>query len=140
MTISLDTLGIPASSYTDSNATVDGVEFSWKQLGNHGNGLQWRATTHANGAGTLWNTSAFGKAISSIEFNYMSGKVTKDADAFSIEFGVDNTYASQNTSLKVVTGTTSYTVYPNAETYTFVRITNTMGAQYLESIVFHFVA
>lgn len=141
LTISLDTLGIPASSYTDSNATVDGVEFSWKQLGNYGNGLQWRAITHANGAGTLWNTSAFGKAISSIEFNYVSGKVTKDvAEAFKIEFGVDNTYASQSTSLNVVTGTTTYTVHPNAETYTFVRITNNMGAQYLESIVFHFVA
>lgn len=146
MTINLDVLGIPSSSYVGSadapgSADVDGVSFSWIQLGNYGNGLQWRAKGNKNGTGCLWNTTAFEKGISKIEFVFTAGKIANDTtDAFNFEFGTDNTFAAQTTTLSTVTTETTYTVTPNAETYTFVRITNNAGAQYLQSIVIYFAA
>lgn len=146
MTINLDVLGIPSSSYVGSadapgSANVDGVSFSWIQLGNYGNGLQWRAKGNKNGTGCLWNTTAFEKGISKIEFVFTAGKIANDTtDAFNFEFGTDNTFAAQTTTLSTLTTETTYTVTPNAETYTFVRITNNAGAQYLQSIVIYFAA
>lgn len=146
MTINLDVLGIPSSSYVGSadapgSANVDGVSFSWIQLGNFGNGVQWRAKGNKNGTGCLWNTTAFEKGISKIEFVFTAGKIANDTtDAFNFEFGTDNTFAAQTTTLSTVTTETTYTVTPNADTYTFVRITNNAGAQYLQSIVIYFAA
>ena len=129
-------LGLGA--YADGSKNVDGVDFSFVELGSYGNGIQWRNKTKAS---SLWNTTAFAKPIAKIELVYNAAKATySNANALKIEFGADSSVSEYSTLLSTTNGTTLYTITPNAETYTFVKFTiNITYSMYFDSIKIYFV-
>lgn len=147
LTLTIDALGVASQSYVGTadalgTATIDNVPFSFNQLGNFGNGIQWRKNSDSKGAGSIWNTAAFEKGISKIEFTYNASQANySNADALKVDFGTDDTCGAYSTTLSTVKGQTAYTITPDAETYTFVRMTNNINyALYFDSIVIYFAA
>ena len=131
-----EVLGLDA--YADGSKTVDGVEFSFVELGSYGNGIQWRNKTKAS---SLWNVTAFAKPIAKIELVYNAAKATyANANALKIQFGSDSSVAAYSTFLSTEKGTTLYTVTPDAQTYTFVKFTiNITYSMYFDSITIYYV-
>ena len=135
--LNVDVLGLDA--YADGTKTVAGVEFSYIELGSYGNGIQWR---NKNGkASSIWNTTAFAKPIAKIELVYNAEKATyNNADALKISFGTDSSVAAYSTYLSTTSGTTNYTITPDAETYTYVKfLINITYSMYFDSITIYFV-
>ena len=129
-------LGLGA--YADGTKTVDGVDFGFIELGDFGNGIQMRNKTKAS---SLWNATALPKAIKNIVLVYNSAKSTYDnADAFTFLFGTDATVAAGTVKLSTVSGQSTYTVTPDAETYTFFKMTlNLSYSFYWDSITINYV-
>ncbi|MBE6926838.1 MAG: hypothetical protein E7461_08385, partial [Ruminococcaceae bacterium] len=136
--LTVNSLGLASQSYSASTATVGGVGFQWIQLGNYGDGIQVR---DKNGnTSTFWNTTAFGAPISKIELVYSSTKdvtyANPDCEIFSFGNGVDNyTYT---TKLSTTAGVKTYTITPDAETYTFMKFEHDLGyTMYWDSITIY---
>ena len=129
-------LGLGA--YADGTKTVDGVDFGFIELGDFGNGIQMRNKTKAS---SLWNATALPKAIKNIVLVYNSAKSTyNNADAFTFLFGTDATVAAGTVKLSTVSGQSTYTVTPDAETYTFFKMTlNLSYSFYWDSITINYV-
>lgn len=140
--LTVDNLNIPSNSYRTETTTetVDGVSFSFIQIGNYGDGLQWRTKDGTQGA--LWNTTALAGNIEKIVFTANEKKL---ADAtknkkYSIKFG--NTVACESTSMEVTTDTTNgnMTIVPNGK-YTYFHIEHANNrSQYFTSIEIFYVA
>ena len=92
-------------------------------------------------ASSLWNATALPKAIKNIVLVYNSAKSTYDnADAFTFLFGTDATVAAGTVKLSTVSGQATYTVTPDAETYTFFKMTlNLSYSFYWDSITINYV-
>ena len=131
----VDSLGLASQSYSAGSNTVDGVGVEWIQLGNYGDGIQVR---DKNGnTSSLWNTTAFSSPIARIELVYSPTKTVDhsnpDCAIYSFGNGVGN-YTSTVT-LSTESGVTTYTITPDAETYTYFRFEHDLGyTQYWESI------
>ena len=138
--LTVDSLGLASQSYSASTATVGGVGFQWIQLGNYGDGIQVRDKDGKTSM--FWNTTAFGAPISKIELVYSTTKdVTHsnpDSEIFSFGNGVDNyTYS---TKLSTTAGVKTYTITPDAETYTFMKFEHDLGySMYWASITIYLV-
>ena len=125
--LNVDTLQLPSQKYSSSTATVDGVDFEFVQLGNYGDGLQMR---DKNGnTTTFWNTSAFKAPIARIELVYSSTKDVQyaNADAVIFTFGNAAGEATFTTKLSTTAGVKTYTITPDAETYTFFKLEHDLG-------------
>lgn len=135
-TLDVTSMGLASQKYADGNVTVSNTKFEFVELGNYGNGIQMRNKTKQS---TLWNSEAFASGISKIEFNYNSDKAGfSNSNALKIEFGVDNTFASHTAYLSTEKGVTKYTITPNANTYTFVRMCDNISySLYFDSIVIY---
>ena len=138
LALTVDSLGLESQAYTASTATVDGVDFEWIQLGNYGNGIQVRDKD--GNTSSFWNTTAFKAPIAKIVLVFSANKDTydnADAEIFSFGNGVDNyTYT---TKLSTVKGTKTYTITPDAQTYTYFKFEHDLGySMYWESITFYF--
>ena len=135
--LTVNSLGLADQSYSAGTATVGGVAFEFVQLGNYGDGIQMRDKDGKTSI--LWNTSAFGSAIVRIDLVYSSTKdVTysnPDAVIFSFGTAVDN--LTYSTKLSTTAGTKTYTITPDAESYTFFKLEHDLGySMYWESITF----
>ena len=135
--LTVNSLGLADQSYSAGTATVGGVAFEFVQLGNYGDGIQMRDKDGKTSI--LWNTSAFGSAIVRIDLVYSSTKdVTHsnpDAVIFSFGTAVDN--LTYSTKLSTTAGTKTYTITPDAESYTFFKLEHDLGySMYWESITF----
>ena len=120
--LTVDSLGIAYQTYATSTATVNGVAFEFVQIGNYGNGLQMR---DKNGnTSILWNTSAFGSAIARIELVYSSTKniTNSNTDAVIFSFGTTASDLTYTTKLSTTAGVKTYTITPDAETYTYFKL------------------
>lgn len=131
--LTVDTLGLVKSSYQDGTATINGVSFSFVELGNFGNGIQLRTKDKTS---SFANTTAFSKGITKIVFKYNSEKAGfSNANALAVKFGTDATVASYSTFLSTEKGVTEYVITPDVATYTFVSFTiNITYSMYFESI------
>ena len=132
-------LGLAA--YAAGTATVNGVEFAYTELGSYGNGIQMRnkLSDSANPRKSeLWNTTELAKPIKEIQLVYNTAKDTFDnANCINFSFGSDATVASYTTALSTVAGTKTYTITPDAETYTFFKLSyadDFTKSQYWDSI------
>ena len=135
--LTVNSLGLADQSYSAGTATVGGVAFEFVQLGNYGDGIQMRDKDGKTSI--LWNTSAFGSAIVRIDLVYSGTKdVTHsnpDAVIFSFGTAVDN--LTYSTKLSTTAGTKTYTITPDAESYTFFKLEHDLGySMYWESITF----
>ena len=81
--------------------------------------------TKSGKSSTIWNTTEFEKAITSIQFTYTSGKLSKNIDnALKVEFSNSADFADAETqNLNLVNGTNDYTITPSAS-YKYVRFTH----------------
>ena len=137
--LSVDTLGLASQSYAAGTATLGGVDFEYIQMGNYGDGLQMR---DKNGnTSSIWNTSAFAAGIAKIELVYSDSKdVTySNADAVIFTFGNEAQGATYTTKLSTTAGEKTYTITPDADTYTFFKLEHDLGyTMYWKSITIVF--
>ena len=136
--LTVNSLGLTSQSYTSATATVGGVGFEWIQLGNYGDGIQVRDKDGKTSS--FWNTTAFSSPISKIELVYSSSKditySNPDCEIFSFGNGVNN-YTS-TVKLSTTSGVKTYTITPDAETYTYFRFEHDLGySMYWESITIY---
>lgn len=123
----VDSLGLESQNYTASTNTVDGVGVEWIQLGNYGNGIQMRDKDGKTSM--FWNTSAMGTGITKIELTYSSTKEVKYAnpDCVIFNFGNEAKGAAYSTKLSTTAGVTTYTITPDANTYTYFYMEHDVG-------------
>ena len=86
ITLTVDSLGIASSSYatSETTATVGDMSFGFIQVGNYGNGLQWRTKDGTDGA--LWNTTSAGK-ITKIVLTYNTTQTARPGQTYTIKWG-----------------------------------------------------
>ena len=134
--LTVDSLGLASESYSAGTVTVNGVAFEFVQLGNYGDGIQMRDSS--KGTSILWNTSAFGSAIVRIDLVYSSTKSTYDnPDAVIFSFGTSADNLTYTTKLSTVSGTKTYSITPDAESYTYFKLEHDYSySMYWASITF----
>ena len=124
--LTVDSLALPSSAYSAGKATVDSVEFEYIQLGNYGDGIQMRDKD--GNTSFLWNNTAFAAGVERIELTFASTKSTyNNADAVIFSFGSSTEVSSYSTKLSTVAGEKSYTITPDANTYTFFKLEHDIG-------------
>ena len=129
----VDSLGLKSQAYTASTTTVDGVAIEWIQLGNYGSGIQMRDKDGKTSM--FWNTGAMPGGITKIEFTYSSSKSTYNNNYMIVNFGNDAKGADCAMKLTTQKNVKSYTITPDAETYTFFYIEwDTNYSSYWDSI------
>ena len=145
MELNITSLALADSSYTSGTTTVGNVGFEYIELGNYGNGIQMRNKEAEGGnRSQLWNTTAFAGGITEIVLVYNSAKSTYDnSGVFVFTFGNALGEATYTVSLDTVAGTKTYTVTPDAATYTYVKIeqgVNHTYSMYWDSITVNYDA
>ena len=132
------TLGV-GNSYADGTATVEGIGFSFVELGNYGDGIQWRIKNEKTSA--LANTSALARPIASITLVLSSTKSVYDnADVFSFKFGNASDALGAEVKLSTVADQLEYTITPDAKTYTYFSMTKIIASYtfYVDSITINY--
>ena len=143
--LTVDNLGLGSQSYSDgsTNLPVDDstVGISWEELGNYGNGLQWRYKKDK--ASAVWNTTETPYAIASIVLNWnASGSNSTKAD-LSVTFGTSAITANgTDKDVTFAAGETQETIECDVEGATYFRINHgtASGSFYIDSIVINFIA
>lgn len=128
-----------ADSYADGKVTFDGVTISFKQLMDNGDGIQMRQKNDVYSS--LWNTTAFERAIASITLKLSSTKSVYDnANAFAIKFGNAADNLTETISFSTVKDQLEYTITPEGKDWTFMSFTKTMKDYtfYFESITINY--
>ena len=127
----VDSLGLASNSYTAGTNTVDGVAVEWIQLGNYGKGIQMRDSEKDGEWRTsmLWNTTAFGSGITKIELTYSDSQAVTYANPNAVIFNFGNAVKGDAYSTKLSTeaGVKSYTITPDANTYTYFYLEHDLG-------------
>lgn len=127
------------NSYADGKVTFDGVTISFKQLMDNGDGIQMRQKNDVYSS--LWNTTAFERAIASITLKLSSTKsVFDNANAFAIKFGNAADNLTETISFSTVKDQLEYTITPEGKDWTFMSFTKTMKDYtfYFESITINY--
>ena len=134
--ITADKLGL--GDYAAGNADLDTgagvVSLSWEELGDYGNGIQWRSK---NGGSSLWNTSELPYEIGSIQI--VSSK--SHTSVLNVAFSTSTLTSDQTEGTKVEYSADTVTVECDVAGAKFFRIDYASGGSaYIESIVINFVA
>lgn len=136
VTLTVDSLGLNSQTYAAGTATVNGVAFTYTELGNYGNGIQMRVKDGRTSS--FYNTTPLAEPLQSMVITCNSGKTVSDkADAFSIEFANNAEFTdAQVVSFSTVADTYSYTFEPTNADVTYVRFTKTIAQTsfYFDSI------
>ena len=144
ITLTVDTLGVASGAYGDSSAAVavKGVNWEWKEIGNYGDGLQWR--TKNGKTSTLWNSSATSSAIANIVVSRKEGKYSDQAadQCLKVEFANNADFTNaQELTVSFAENVLDATLTPNAG-MTYVRISHNAptytNSMYIPSIVVNF--
>ena len=139
LVLSVDTIGVASQTYAEGTVTIDGVSFQFVQMGNYGDGLQMRDKDGKTSI--IWNTTAFAKPIAKIELVYSDTKdvAYANADAVIFTFGNEAQGANYTTKLSTTAGVKTYTITPDASTYTFFKLEHDLGyTMYWKSITIVF--
>ena len=146
--LTIATLGAKESAYSDSEAAVDvkGVSWNYTELGNYGDGLQWR--TKNSKSTSIWNSSATTSSIASITFTWNKKKtIPSDADkivryqeCINVEFANNADFTSAQTMKVTFTDSMDPVTLTAPAGMTFVRMTHTnKGASlYLDDVTLKF--
>ena len=136
ITINSSTKNFPSSygsANTFSEYTLNGLKYKIQQVYVNGTKLQWRASGHKNGTGTMYNSEEMPAGIASIVITFNSDDNNKN---HTVKIG----NSANPTSATSITPTKNNNVY----TYTcdgsskYFVITNGTGAGYIDSIVINF--
>lgn len=126
--LTVDALGMESNVYGDGTNTVGGVAIQWEHVGNYGDGLQMR-DKEGKGPSKMWNTSALGSGITKIELTYSANKNVQyaNADCVIFTFGNDVKGDTYSTKLSTTAGVKTYTIVPDANTYTYFYLEHDLG-------------
>ena len=138
LTINKDTKNFPDSygtANTFEECNLEGVNFQIQQafVNTSTNRLQWRASGHESGTGTMYNDDALNK-IQSIVLNY-DGDNNKN---FTVKVG-DNKNPTSGTEITPSTSGNVYTFDCSTYNKSYFVMTNGTGAGYLSSIVINYI-
>ena len=125
--LSVDTLEIASQTYAAGTTTLNGVGFEYIQMGNYGNGLQMR---DKNGnTSSIWNTTAINGGIARIELVYSDSMSVQYANPDAVVFTFGNAVgeATCTTKLSTTAGVKTYTITPDAGSYTFFKLEHDLG-------------
>ena len=137
--LTVNSLGIASSSYAAGTKDVDGVSFEFIQIGNYGDGIQMRDKD--GNTSKLWSTTAFGTGIIKIELTYSTTKDVTHSNANAVIFSFGNAMdnLTYSTKLSTTEGVKTYTITPDATTYTFLSIEHDLGyTLYWDSIKIYY--
>ena len=132
------TLGV-GSSYGNGTPTVEGIGFSFTELGNYGTGMQMRQKDGK--ISSICNTTALARPIASIVVVLHADKSVYDnADVFSFKFGTSAEELGAEVVVSTVAGQYEYTITPDAETYTYFSMTKIIASYtfYVDSITINY--
>lgn len=114
-----DNMGL--GDYAAGSVAVEGFTMGYTELGSYGNGIQMRIKEGRTAS--LWNETEFSFPIKQIVLVYNSEKSTYDnTGAFKFTFGNAMGAADCTVTLDTVKGTKTYTITPDAETYTYFKM------------------
>lgn len=135
-------LGLGLGNYAAGTASASGVNFSYTELGDYGDGIQWRNKKGKNSA--LWNTTAMPSAIESIVLHFNTNKANNADARLSVGFGT--TEIAEDLSIDNVAFDASSPVVTISNTdaigATYFRINHgtESGTFYIDSIVINLAA
>ena len=126
--LTVDSMGLQEKSYADGTNTIDGVAIEWSHVGNYGDGIQMRDKS-GKGTSILWNAEAFPGGITKIELTYSATQDVKYANANAVVFNFGNEAKGADCSTKLSTevGVKTYTITPDANTYTYFYMEHDLG-------------
>lgn len=137
VTITTSTTNIP-TGYGDANKfteyTFEGYKFKVQQMYLNSGKLQWRASGHASGTGTMYNTQTFPGKITSIVLTYNSSDANKN---FTVKVGSSENPTS-GTSITPTTNELVYTFDCSSANADYFVLANGSGAGYLDQIVINY--
>lgn len=117
-TVNLTSTNMGLGNYAAGEVTVEGVKFGYTELGDYGNGIQWR---NKNGnIGSLWNETELPYGIKKIVIVYNASNDAPAEKLLTIVFG-DNAYTVDLTG---VSGQKTYEIVPDKATYTSFKMTH----------------
>ena len=131
-TITTSTANLPTSygtANTFTTYTLEGVKFKIQQMYKNGEKLQWRASGHDSGTGTMYNTDALNK-IQSIVLTYDASDGNKN---FTVEVG-DGENPTGGTSITPTNDESVYTFDCSSYNKSYFVLTNGTNAGYLTSV------
>ena len=142
--ITAETLGL--SGYAAGTASASGVNFSYNELADLGNGIQWRRKDGNNSA--LWNTTAMPSAIESIELHFNTNVSNNQSNSTKarLSVGFATTAIAEDLSIDNVAFDASNPVVTISNTdaagATYFRINHgtQSGSFYISSIVINLAA
>lgn len=131
LSITPTTTGVPSSYAAEAECTIGSYKYGIKQMyKNTSDVMQWRSSSHASGAGYIYNKDKFPGKIASIVITYNSSDTNKN---FIVKVGSE----ANPTGGTSITPTNSENVYTydcaSANADYFV-LTNGTGAGYLDNI------
>ena len=137
--LTVESMNLTSQAYeAKDGVVVDGVTFSYIELGNYGTGIQMRINKNDTSIqSTLWNTTAFEGGIEKIVITmHADKKVYSNDDVFSFTFGTSADDLGHEVVLDTVENTFVYTVTPDSDTYTFFKMVKIFPefSFYIESI------
>ena len=141
--VTVDALNLVFEKYQDGEAVVDGVNFSFTELGDYGYGIQMRNKSGEGGKQSIiGNTNAIGTGIQKIVIKLNAGKSTYDnTDAFAFRFGTSaSDLTGEVVMLSTVKGKYEYTVAPETSaTFTFFSMEDALTYSfYIDSISIYY--
>lgn len=134
--LTVSSMGLEEQAYAAGTNTVGGVSVEWDHVGNYGNGIQMR-DKDGKGTSKIWNTSALGSGITKIELTYSATQEVKYANENCVIFNFGNAAqgTTYSTKLSTTAGVKTYTITPNANTYTYFYMEHDLGyTMYWDSI------
>ena len=129
-------------AYGDGDKKVEGVNFSYVEIGAYGSGLQMR--TKNGKTSTIYNTVAFASELKSIELTIFAGKEPQSdqTGTFTIQLGSTDKVEDEEIVIDMVQGQGTYTATVEEAGMTFFHFekTNSQYSNYVASINLNFVA
>lgn len=123
-------------AYGAGEKTISDVKFAYTEVGCYGTGIQMRVNKNSTETpkvhATLWNASALPGNITKIELTYSAAQEVKYANEefYFFTFGTSAEDLGHSVSLNTVKGEKSYTITPDAGTYTYFKMEQNVNQQY----------
>lgn len=146
VTITVDSLGLGDKTYSSNHdgVDVDGLLLGWTEMGNYGDGLQWRHKDDNKSA--IYNVEEAGAVLLSVEINYNGPKHGDVNVPPTLDLYVGNTASLKDATegfetINTVAGTFKYTAtFEAGDNVTFFKLQKTAAQYgiYLTSIVLTF--
>ncbi len=140
LALSTTTLNTNGAGYaTDATQTTVGdIGISYVQIGDYGNGLQWR--TNSGVSASIWNTTALPGKITKIVLTYNTAKTPANGKNYTLKLGTTAEVSGETLTVPTEFVGGVWTIEVDGA-YTFFQLTHANDkSQYWDSIVIYYEA